>query len=41
HAEGGFADDVYVEDGDGDTHRGGQDAPDDVDGRDAPGARDD
>lgn len=37
HAEGGFADDVYVEDADGEVHVGGQDEPDDVDVTDAPG----
>ncbi|WP_339102269.1 DUF6149 family protein [Haloterrigena salinisoli] len=31
HAEGGFADDVYVESEDGDLVVGGQDEPDDVD----------
>ncbi|GAD51783.1 hypothetical protein MBEHAL_0543 [Halarchaeum acidiphilum MH1-52-1] len=39
HATGGFADDVYVEDGDGETTRGSQDAPNDVDVNDAPGAK--
>jgi hypothetical protein len=37
HAEGGFADDVYVETADGDIVIGGQDEPDDVDVEDAPG----
>jgi len=31
HAEGGFADDVYVEDEEGNLHVGGGEAPDDVD----------
>lgn len=38
HAEGGFADDVYVEDGEGETKRGSQAVPDDVDVDRAPGA---
>jgi hypothetical protein len=38
HAEGGFADDVYVEDGEGQLIvGGGTDEPDDVDLTDAPG----
>ncbi|MFB6252818.1 MAG: DUF6149 family protein [Halobellus sp.] len=37
HAVGGFADDVYVEDDDGEIHVGGQEAPDDVDVEVAPG----
>jgi hypothetical protein len=37
HAEGGFADDVYVETGDGEVVVGGQDEPDEVDPADAPG----
>ncbi|WP_136716399.1 DUF6149 family protein [Halorientalis salina] len=37
HAEGGFADDVYVETDDGELVVGGQDEPDDVDVTDAPG----
>jgi len=37
HAEGGFADDVYVEDGDGNLVVGGRDEPSDVDVGDAPG----
>lgn len=41
HAEGGFADDVYVEDAEGETHRGSQAEPDEVDVNDAPGARSD
>jgi hypothetical protein len=42
HAEGGFADDVYVEDGDGTIRVGGRDDPDDVDVAAAPGVeRDD
>lgn len=39
HAEGGFADDVYVEH-DGDLIVGGSPEPDDVDVREAPGADD-
>ncbi|MFB6164312.1 MAG: DUF6149 family protein [Haloarculaceae archaeon] len=41
HAEGGFADDVYVETADGEVVVGGQDEPDEVDVDRAPGARDD
>ena len=37
HAEGGFADDVYVEGPDGEVLVGGTDEPDDVDVTDAPG----
>ncbi|PSQ42292.1 hypothetical protein BRD17_09035 [Halobacteriales archaeon SW_7_68_16] len=37
HAEGGFADDVYVETTDGELVVGGGDEPDDVDPTDAPG----
>ncbi|SDY40606.1 DUF6149 family protein [Halobellus clavatus] len=37
HAVGGFADDVYVEDDDGEIHVGGQEAPEDVDVEVAPG----
>ena len=37
HAEGGFADDVYVEGPDGELRVGGQDEPDDVDVGAAPG----
>ncbi len=37
HAEGGFADDVYVEGDDGEIHIGGQEEPDDVDVSDAIG----
>ncbi|MHB9285427.1 DUF6149 family protein [Halobacteriales archaeon Cl-PHB] len=37
HAEGGFADDVYVETADGDLVVGGQDEPEDVDPEDALG----
>ncbi|MFB6183590.1 MAG: DUF6149 family protein [Haloarculaceae archaeon] len=37
HAEGGFADDVYVETGEGDLVVGGQEEPDDVDVSDALG----
>ena len=37
HAEGGFADDVYVETEDGEVVVGGQSEPDDVDVEDAPG----
>lgn len=40
HAEGGFADDVYVEDAEGEVHVGGQDEPDDVNISDAPGVSD-
>ena len=38
HAEGGFADDVYVETADGEVVVGGGEEPDDVDPTDAPGA---
>jgi hypothetical protein len=37
HAEGGFADGVYVEDGEGNLVVGGQEEPADVDVADAPG----
>ena len=37
HAEGGFADDVYVETADGELVVGGTEEPDDVDVTDAPG----
>ncbi|MDG5776215.1 DUF6149 family protein [Haloarculaceae archaeon H-GB2-1] len=37
HAEGGFADDVYVETGDGELVVGGQEEPEDVDVEDALG----
>ncbi len=37
HAEGGFADDVYVETDDGEVVVGGQDEPEDVDPASAPG----
>ena len=37
HAEGGFADDVYVEDEDGDLHVGGGEEPEDVDASKAVG----
>jgi hypothetical protein len=40
HAEGGFADDVYVEDEEGNVHVGGRDEPADVDVADAPGVSD-
>ena len=40
HAEGGFADDVYVEGPDGELRVGGRDEPDDVDVRAAPGLND-
>ena len=40
HAEGGFADDVYVEDDEGNLIVGGQDAPEDVDVSVAPGVED-
>ncbi|MGQ3411215.1 DUF6149 family protein [Natrinema sp. LN54] len=40
HAEGGFADDVYVETDDGELVVGGQDEPDDVDVSEAVGAED-
>ncbi|GGL25211.1 hypothetical protein GCM10009037_05950 [Halarchaeum grantii] len=38
HAEGGFADDVYVEGDDGETHQGSAEEPEHVDVEDAPGA---
>jgi len=37
HAEGGFADDVYVEGEDGEIRVGGQEEPEDVDVSEAPG----
>ena len=37
HAEGGFADDVYVEDGEGEVVVGGRAEPRDVDVDEAPG----
>ncbi|MFC7139295.1 DUF6149 family protein [Halosimplex aquaticum] len=37
HAEGGFADDVYVETDDGDLVVGGQEEPEDVSAEEAPG----
>jgi hypothetical protein len=40
HAEGGFADDVYVEGDDGEVRVGGRDEPDDVDVGAAPGLQD-
>ena len=40
HAEGGFADDVYVEGEDGEVRVGGQEEPGDVDVSAAPGMRD-
>ncbi|WP_129113147.1 DUF6149 family protein [Halegenticoccus tardaugens] len=40
HAEGGFADDVYVEGDDGEIRVGGGEEPGDVDVRAAPGMRD-
>ncbi|MFC4447741.1 DUF6149 family protein [Halorussus aquaticus] len=40
YAEGGFADDVYVEDEEGNVHVGGQDEPADVNVTDAPGVSD-
>ncbi|NEU55888.1 DUF6149 family protein [Halorussus sp. MSC15.2] len=40
YAEGGFADDVYVEDEEGNVHVGGQDEPTDVNVTDAPGVSD-
>ncbi|WP_267640599.1 DUF6149 family protein [Haloarchaeobius amylolyticus] len=40
YAEGGFADDVYVETADGDLVVGGQEKPEDVDIADAPGMAD-
>ncbi|MEF8870770.1 MAG: DUF6149 family protein, partial [Haloarculaceae archaeon] len=41
HAEGGFADDVYVETGDGEVLVGGGEEPDEVDVTDAPGVPED
>ena len=41
HAEGGFADDVYVETGDGEVIIGGGEEPDEVDVAEAPGIPDD
>ena len=41
HAEGGFADDVYVETADGELVVGGTDEPEDVDPTDAPGVDED
>jgi len=41
HAEGGFADDVYVETADGEVVVGGQAEPEEVDVTDAPGVPDD
>jgi hypothetical protein len=40
YAEGGFADDVYVEDDEGNVRVGGRDEPEDVDVSRAPGAGD-
>ncbi|QCS41438.1 DUF6149 family protein [Natrinema versiforme] len=40
HAEGGFADDVYIETDDGELVVGGQDEPDDVDVSEAVGVED-
>jgi len=40
YAEGGFADDVYVEDAEGNLVVGGRDEPADVDVSDAPGVQD-
>jgi len=40
HAEGGFADDVYVEGPDGELRVGGGEEPDDLDVADAPGVED-
>jgi hypothetical protein len=40
HAEGGFADDVYVEDAEGELRIGGREEPDDVDVDAAPGLQD-
>jgi hypothetical protein len=37
HAEGGYADDVYVENERGEVSRGGSEVPDDVDVEEAPG----
>jgi len=41
HAEGGFADDVYVEGPDGELRVGGGEEPEDIDPTDAPGVSDD
>jgi hypothetical protein len=41
HAEGGFADDVYVETGDGEVIVGGGEEPEEVDVTDAPGVPED
>ncbi|WP_137284929.1 DUF6149 family protein [Halorussus salinisoli] len=41
YAEGGFADDVYVQGPDGEVRVGGQEEPDEVDVTDAPGVSDD
>jgi hypothetical protein len=41
HAEGGFADDVYVETGDGELVVGGGEEPEEVDVAEAPGVPDD
>ncbi|WP_340098089.1 DUF6149 family protein [Salinibaculum salinum] len=41
HAEGGFADDVYVETGDGEVLVGGGEEPEEVDVTDAPGVPED
>ena len=41
YAEGGFADDVYAEDAEGNLHVGGREEPEDVDVSRAPGASDD
>jgi hypothetical protein len=41
HAEGGFADDVYVEGPDGELRVGGREAPEDVDVSEAPGLSED
>jgi hypothetical protein len=41
HAEGGFADDVYVETGDGDLVIGGGEEPEEVDVTEAPGVPED
>ncbi len=41
HAQGGFADDVYVEGPDGEVRIGGQDEPDEVDPAEAPGLDED
>jgi hypothetical protein len=40
HAEGGFADDVYVEDEEGNLHVGGGEAPEEIDVSAAPGVDD-